>query len=320
MRSWVILHRLIWILLIVVVLLLSVNQAQAHNLARGPGSIDSQRVQPSQGVPITRTLKMTSEIPPNWVPPTAGTLNGLPLDSFIVMPPNVIDHVRSIYARGQALKRNPHAFMRIGDSTIEFPYFFIAFDQKRYKLGVYEYLQPTIDYYAGYFSRRSAAAKVAQHSWTVTNPAWVNRSDCKRGETPIACELRLANPSIALIRLGTNDAGNIKLFEKNLRPLIEDLIDQGVIPILSTKADRQPGMLDVNHLMRQWATEYTIPLWDLDVVMEGMPTRGLWRDGVHMTNFAPMDYTDAIAYQRGHAMQNLTALMALDRVRRVVSP
>ncbi len=121
-----------------------------------------------------------------------------------------------------------------------------------------------------------------------------------------------------MIRLGPNDAGNIKLFEKNMRPLIESLIDQSVIPILSTKADRQKGMIDVNNLMRRWAAEYQIPLWDLDRVMEGIPTRGLWRDGVHMTNFAPLDYTDPIAYQRGHAMQNLTALIALDRVRMVV--
>lgn len=222
---------------------------------------------------ITRTVTKTREIPPGWVPPTADTLNGVPINTFIVMPPNVIDNVRLIHARGQQLGRSPYAFMKIGDSTIEYPYFFINFDQKRYKLGVYDYLQATIDHFAGYFGRRSAAVKTGQHSWTVMNSAWVNRSDCTRRETPITCELRLSNPSVALIRLGPNDAGNIKLFEKNFRPLIEYLIDQGVIPILSTKADRQPGMIDVN---------------------------------------------DPIAYQRGHAMQNLTALMALDAVRRVV--
>jgi hypothetical protein len=283
------------------------------NLAKVP------RFAPSQGpLFITRTLTKTSEVPSDWVPPTADTINGLSIDAIVVMPPNVIDNIRTIYARGQQLGRKPHAFMKIGDSTIEFPYFFIAFDQKRYQLGVYDYLQATIDYYQGYFGRRSAAVKTAQHSWTVMNPAWVNRGDCRRGETPVTCELREVNPSVALIRLGPNDAGNLKLFEKNMRPLIESLIGQGVIPILSTKADRQQGMIDINNLMRQWSAEYQIPLWDLDRVMEGMPTRGLWRDGVHMTNFAPMDFADPLAYQRGHAMQNLTALMALDGVRKAV--
>ena len=301
-----------------IVLALTVSRVGAQSL--DPTAKLAQRsVMPSQDyLIITRTVTKTSEIPPNWVPPTADMLNGVPINTIIVMPPNVIDNVRMIYARGQQLSRNPRAFMKIGDSTIEYPYFFINFDQKRYQLGVYNYLQATIDHFAGYFGRRSAAVKTGQHSWTVMNSAWVNRSECKPKESPVACELRLANPSVALIRLGPNDAGNIKLFEKNFRPLIEYLIDQGVIPILSTKADRQKGMIEVNNLMRQWAAEYQIPLWDLDVVMEGMPARGLWRDGVHMTSFAPMDFNDPLAYQRGHAMQNLTALMALDAVRRVV--
>jgi hypothetical protein len=235
------------------------------------------------------------------------------------MPPSVIDNVRAIYVRGQALGRYPHAFGKIGDSTIEYPYFLIDFDRQRYTLSVYDYLQVTLDQFKGNFARRSAAVKVGQHAWTVLNPAWVNSQQCQKNETPVACELRLANPIMVLIRLGPNDAGNVKLFEKNMRPVIEYVIEQGVIPVLSTKADRQPGMTAVNNLMRQWAAEYQIPLWDLDVIMEGMPKRGLWTDGVHMSSFSPLDLTNPVAYQRGHAMQNLTALMALDAVRRAVS-
>lgn len=273
----------------------------------------------SSTLSITRTLTRAREIPANWVPPTLDSVNGLPLDSFLVLPPDVIDHMREIYQRGQRLGRNARAFAKIGDSTIEYPYFLIPFDNQKYQLGIYADLQQTIDWYAGSFGRRSAALKVGAHSWTVLNPKYVDLSECQKGESPTGCELRLWNPSIALIRLGPNDAGNVKLFAQNFRTLIEYLINQGVIPVLSTKADRQPGMTEINELMRQWAAEYRIPLWDLDRVMEGMPQRGLWIDGVHMSTFAPMDFGDPVAYQRGHAIQNLTALMLLDRLRIILT-
>ena len=101
-------------------------------------------------------------------------------------PPSVIEHVRAIYARGQALGRYPYAFDKISDSMIEYSYFLIDFDRQRYTLGVYDHLQVTLDQFRGYFARRSAAMKVGQHSWTVMNPGWVNSTQCQRGETPVA--------------------------------------------------------------------------------------------------------------------------------------
>lgn len=284
-----------------------------------PGPVARSAVPTNPVVTSTKPVTKLSEIPPDWVPPTPDSLNGLPINAFIIMPPNVIDNVRAIYRHGQDLGRYPFAFGKIGDSTIEYPYFLQDFDKGRYTLGVYDYLQVTIDQFKGSFVRRSAAVKVGQHAWTVLNPNWANSSQCKKNETPVACELRLANPIVVLIRLGPNDAGNLKLFEKNFKPVIEYVIAQGVIPVLSTKADRQAGMTDINNLMRQWAAEYQVPLWDLDVVMEKMPKRGLWTDGVHMSAFSPLDLTNPLAYQRGHAMQNLTALMMLDNIRRAVS-
>jgi hypothetical protein len=43
-----------------------------------------------------------------------------------------------------------------------------------------------------------------------------------------------------------------------------------------------------------------------------MPGRGLDVDNVHMTTFFEHDYTLPEAFQRGHAVHNLTALMVLD--------
>ncbi|NTU62474.1 MAG: hypothetical protein HGB05_03525 [Chloroflexi bacterium] len=53
-------------------------------------------------------------------------------------------------------------------------------------------------------------------------------------------------------------------------------------------------------------------------VSETLPGRGLGPDGVHMTGFYQHDYTLPQAFQRGHGMQNLTALIVLDKIWRVL--
>ncbi len=298
---------------------LEARSRSPRNLGRFPAP-SGLSVSPHNILTTTRTMTRSSMVSPTWIPPTFNTINGRPLGAVLVLPPDVVEHVREIYRLGQLLGRNPRAFAKIGDSTIEYPYFLIPFDNKKYKLGIYGDLQQTIDYYAGSFGRRSAALKVGQHAWTAMNPRYVDLTKCQKGESPTSCELRLWNPSLAIIRLGPNDAGNVKFFEQNFRPLIEYLINRGVVPILSTKADRQPGMIAINNLMRRWAAEYKIPLWDFDLLQQSLPNRGLWTDGVHLSAFAPMDFGDPLAYQRGHAMQNLTALMMLDRLRKIVAP
>jgi len=175
-----------------------------------------------------------------------------------------------------------------------------------------------IDYFAGSYGRKSLAVRVGQHSWTLLNPAWADKKLCNADETPLACELRQNNPSIVILRLGANDSGVAKLFEKNMRAVVEYVIEQGVIPVLSTKPDQRKGTEQVNAIVRQMAEDYKIPLWDFARVAETMPGRGLGPDGVHLTGFYQHDYTLPQALQRGHGAQNLTALIVLDKIWQVV--
>ena len=69
------------------------------------------------------------------------------------------------------------------------------------------------------------------------------------------------------------------------------LIEQGVIPVLSTKPDQRQGTEQVNGILRQIAEDYKIPLWDFARVAETLPGRGLGPDGVHLTGFYQHDYT-----------------------------
>jgi hypothetical protein len=223
------------------------------------------------------------------------------------------DTVRAIFEHGQALGNNPHAFSKIGDCNSELPFFLGKFDKEEYNLGLYAYLQPVIDQFAGSFGRESMAVWTGNHAWAVFDATWSNPAYCLPGETPIACEFRANRPSLVLIRLGTNESGSPDLFETNLRQIIEFSIDHGVIPVLGTKADHLEGSDRNNDIVRALAEEYGVPLWDFGRVADSLPARGLLADGFHMS-YVPPDYTTPAALQTGHSVQNLMALMALNLV------
>jgi LysM repeat protein len=271
-----------------------------------PSSDSSQAAQPDNqptGEPTPPPATSNSQ---------PASLNGIPLDQIVVMPPNVLENTRTIYARGQTLGRNPHAFSKLGDSTVENDHFLSRFDVGPYNLGEYAYLQPVVDHFSGSFNRDSAAVRTGLHSWTTFDPIWADKTICQPNETVIACEFRLHNPSVLLIRLGSNDTGAPSLYDESMRQIVQYAIDNGVIPIIGTKADRNEGSNKNNDIVRQICADYQIPLWEFDPVAGTLPGRGLDVDNVHMTTFYAHDYTDPTAFTRGHAMHNLTALMVLD--------
>ncbi|MBN1284559.1 MAG: LysM peptidoglycan-binding domain-containing protein [Anaerolineae bacterium] len=238
-----------------------------------------------------------------------------PLDLGVISDINPAMH--EVYLRGQAMGNNPRAFSKIGDCNSEPPFFLFHFDDGQYNLGPYEYLQPTVDYFAGSFARQSVAVWTGNHTWSVFDATWANPAYCKSGESPIACEFRLHRPSVVFIRLGTNDVGQPELFADSLRRIVEFSIERGVIPILGTKADHYEGSDANNAVIRQVAAEYAAPLWDFGAVAATLPGHGLGSDGVHMT-WAALDFAGDRALHKGHPVHNLTALIALDAVWRGV--
>ena len=251
----------------------------------------------------------------NAVPkPALVTINGLPESDLIQFSVEAGELARQTYARGQELGRNPRAFTTAGDSTTEIPFFLGRFDEGPYDLGEYEYLQPVIDFYQGSFNHDSVSVRVGLHAWTLFDPTWADKTVCLSNEAPLPCEIRLHNPAILLIRLGSNDYGVPALFDENIRLAVEYALDEGVIPVIGTKADRGEGSDENNNILRQIAADYNLLLWDYDVLAGTLPGRGLDVDNVHMTTFYAHDYTQPEAFQRGHSMHNLTALMVLDTI------
>jgi hypothetical protein len=258
---------------------------------------------------------LVSEPTAETLPPLPPAVNGVPLDEIAVIPPRTKRNIRAIYEAGQRLGNNARAFSKVGDSTIENPFFLARFDEGPYNLGEYAHLQGVIDYFSGSYGRQSMSVRRSLHSWTVMDPAWADKSLCLANESPIACEFRQQRPSIVLIRLGSNDAGVPAYFEQNIRQIVAYSIEQGVVPVLGTKADRIEGRDNTNNeILRRIAADLEVPLWDFDRVAGTLPGRGLDLDNVHLTTFYAHDYTSPLAMQRGHAMHNLTALLLLDAI------
>jgi hypothetical protein len=257
---------------------------------------------------------------PTPLPPTE--VNGVPIDTFIILPPEVIANAREIFARGRELGLNPRAFSKVGDSTIENPFFLAWFEEDDYDLGDYGYLQTVIDHFAGSLGRQGLAVRRGFHSWTMTDPLWADKEFCLPNETPIACEIRIHQPAFLIVRLGSNDAGVPAGFDVNMRAIVEYAIEQGVVPIIGTKADRFEGGDNINNeILRQIAADYKLPLWDFDLIAGTIPNRGLNENDVHLTGFYPYDYNLPQALASGHGVHNLTALMMLDALlKNVVGP
>lgn len=272
---------------------------------------------------ITQSLTQPTIVPSaSPTSPSVGlTVNGLPISEFVVFTPETAAHIQALYELGRAFGRNPHHVSRLGDSTIMKPRLLGYFDAEPYNLGDYNYLQPALNHYAGSLDENGLATRVGLHAWNIFDPFWADKNWCEPNETLIACEIRVNQPSVIFIRLGSNDSGVPDSFELGVRELVEFCLAQGVIPIIGTKADRFEGADNINNeILRQIAADYDVPLWDYDLVAATLPNRGLDpRDNIHiMPTYRPHDFTQAEAFTTGHTMQDLTALMALDAVWRLL--
>ena len=271
---------------------------------------------PSPTIPAGSSIRRLPVLPTPTVA-VSGTgarmLNGLPIDMIAVAPDDVKRNVRQIYARGQTLGRNSRSFSKVGDSTMLWPLFLVNFDWGHYRLGDFAALQRTIDQFRGSFSRESLAVRKGMHSWEEFDPNMADAARCLPGEGPLACELRVNNPSFALIRLGANDSLTPEQFEPAMRRIINTCTSTGVVPILGTKPDHYEGPQNtINQMIRRLATEYRIPLWDFDLAAETVPGRGLQPDGLHLMEGGTNDYTFRDSFRFIGPVEDLSALLTLD--------
>lgn len=227
---------------------------------------------------------------------------------------------RNIYLAGRALGRNPNVLARVGDCSSEHWYWLKPFAWGRYNLGDYTNLQAVIDHFGESLAYDSEATHNGYNANAVIAQEWANPAVCQRGESPLTCEYRLHNASVAVIMFGTSDLLVMTPYEfdYNLRRMVEESIDAGVIPILSTfpghKADWDRTLF-YNKIVVRVAWDYDLPLINLFRALEALPNSGLEEDGFHLGEpDVEANATNLANPQFGYTVRNLVTLQSLDAV------
>ena len=257
------------------------------------------------------TLPVTTETITIPESPAVSRLRGLP----VVAVPTA--RVVEIYQRGLARGNHPDRFSKVGDCQNITSHFLGPFDRGEYDLGPdYAHLQATIDHFAGSFARESESVWSGFNAYAVLDPTWANPARCAAGETPIACEYRIWQPSFVIISLEVWH-GELDDYKDNLRQVLDFWISRDVVPILSTKADNREGDWSINAAIADLAAEYDVPLWNFLMAAQPLPGFGL-TDGFHLS-YAQCNFDDPAAMTNAWPWRNLTALQSLDAVWRAVN-
>ncbi len=228
---------------------------------------------------------------------------------------------RAIFLDGQSKGRNPNVVTTIGDCSTEHWAFLSPFAWGEYNLGGHGYLQPAIDHFGQSLAIDSQADHNGFNVNAVLSPEWAYPGVCLPGENPIQCEVRINNPSVAVIMFGTSDllVMSPAEFDFFMRQVVQETIDAGVIPILSTF----PGNLGFwnhtilyNQIVVRIALDNDIPLINLWLALEALPNHGLEPDGFHLGE-TPYGTACVLAdpyLQNGFPMRNLVTMQTLDAV------
>jgi hypothetical protein len=295
-----------------------------------------------QSVPVSTAT--STQTPTSTLAPVTATVIALPItpmpddvnntvqvptttlapDAWKSMPiiPVVSTRMIAVYQAGLAAGRDPNKFSKIGDCQNISTYFLSSFDNpKDYTLGTqYAFLQPTIDHFAGSWSRSSLATKGGENVASALTPFWADPKKCNAGETPIACEIRINNPSIVTVSFEESWNGNLVVYNEDLRKVVEYILSQNVVPILATRAENPGSANSINEVVARVAYDYQVPLWNFWAATNPLPSHGLVADGFHLTQGRQLfNFNDPSDMKEGWSWRNLTALEAIDAVYRGVS-
>ena len=267
------------------------------------------------GVSPAPTLSPTPAPPSATPTPSTPTpdrrLNPQGWASWPVVP-TLSARAAEIYRQGLALGNDPHAYSTVGDCQSEPAVFLGIYATNRYWLGKdYQHLQETVDFFKDAFSRQSLAVRDGLSAPSALTAKWADPKLCQPNESPVECDLRVHKPSLMFVNLGTNwraDA-SVDAYENYLRQIVDILIAQGTLPILSTKADNIEGGNRINLATARVAHDYDIPLWNLWLAVQDLPNHGLDPDRKDV-------YLSVEAWDR----RSFTALMTLDSLRRALRP
>lgn len=272
----------------------------------GDASADLAETQNQTGTTDSATDTATDEVGSTEQSVTSTKIPPATWQEWPVLP-EVSARAKDVYLLGQQLGRDPHAFSVFGDCQSLPDVFMGMYDDSNYQLPAeFKALQDTIEWYSGSFSRESVTLKKGTTVAAILWEGWVDddNAQCEFGETPLECEIRLHNPSIVIINLGTHWELRNGLY---LRKIIETLLEQGIVPIISTKADSREGEGWVNEELVAIANEYEVPVWNFWLAAQETENGGMKMND-------PMYLND-----EGLEIHRLSGLQALDAVLRALN-
>lgn len=281
----------------------------------GQATVTQNPIQPTAS-PVRISTTKPSVTPTLTASPMAPP--GISCEDWGSLPvvPTVSETAREVYQRGQAVGNNSGAFSKVGDGEISTAWFFTAFDlgEAYYDLGPYQDLRSVIDQFRGSFARIGMAARGGFNTPKILDPAMSDSATCESDESPLTCELRLHQPAFVILSLGTNQVWKPDEFEAGMRQILDILLSQNIVPILSTKGDNLEGDHRINRTIACLAQKYDLPLWNFWSAIQPLPNHGLQPDLEHLTYHGKMDFDDADAMQSAWTVRNLTALQVLDAI------
>ncbi|KAB2866235.1 MAG: hypothetical protein F9K46_02730 [Anaerolineae bacterium] len=155
--------------------------------------------------------------------------------------------------------------------------------------------------------------------WTIDrllDSAYADPTYCTLGETPLACELRIASPAVLFISFNPSNATQTgqDQFNNLLQQAVDTALANGTIPVLATLPNdgTDAGILaDYNEIIVTVADNSNVPLWNVYVTMEGS-------SGVY--NVSGTGATDFNDLSGGVNRRNLAALQILNSIRQALFP
>jgi hypothetical protein len=242
----------------------------------------------------------------------------------------VADGLRQI---AQTKAENAQVFAKAGGSNTVNSNFLECFAGTDVDLDARADLEPTR---AAFAAGDAAGTNPFQRVSLAAMVGWSSSDALTGAPTPIQAEVTAIGPREAVVQFGTNDIGSaapygdpIK-FGENMLNIVDQLVLQGVIPILTSIparndiADADLQVPRFNAVTRGVAQARQLPFVDLYRELAPLSSRGVGPDGIHLNVFT--DGTGAhgcrltsAGLQFGFNVRNLTTLDALDRVRQIAA-
>ena len=220
-------------------------------------------------------------------------------------------------------------FMKIGASSTVSRSTLHCFAGDTVDLGEHDRLQTTLEYFlegdaagATPFDRVTVAARSGYSAgWAITG-----------SPSPMDREIAAIHPRIAIVHYGTNDMGllgpyqrGLVRFHERMMTLIETLVDQGIVPVLTgitrrgDSASANRWVHTFNAAIRGMAQAWQIPFIDLYLAVDHLDRNGLGADGLHLNGYGPgACLLTEEGLEHGYNVRNLIVLEAFDRMRRVL--